>query len=189
VTMSGTVLGTPILMSQDVDFPDRDTVNFEIERYWGSQKIKSILDLIARIGEQQELIDQVVALSIRYSVLTPYTAFLVVEPTGVVISIDEDAGHRPLVFALEPNYPNPFNPATTIRYSVGGSGSTYVLVTIHDILGRVIKTLVAEMQAPGEYRIVWDGTDEKGRGVSSGLYFCKFRAGSFSATRSMALLR
>ncbi len=190
VTMSGSVLGTPIAMSQDIEFPDRDTVLFEIERYWGSQKIKSILDLIAQMGEQQELIDQVIALSIRYSVLTPYTAFLVVEPTGdITISIDNDPGHKPLVFALEPNYPNPFNPTTTIRYTVGGTGSIHVLLTIHDVLGRVIKTLVAEMQAPGAYRVVWDGTDEQGRGVSSGVYFCKFRAGGFTATRSMALLR
>jgi len=190
VTIRGTVLGTPITITEEVPFSQTDTLSFEVERYWGSQKIKSILDLIALIGEQQELVNQVIALSIKYSVLTPYTAFLVVEPTGgTVISVDEKASQRPLAFSLQQNYPNPFNPSTTIRYSIGGTAATSVTLTIHDALGRVVRTLVAETRAPGEYRVVWDGTDDRGRMVSSGLYFLSLKAGSFVATRTMTLLK
>jgi Ca-activated chloride channel homolog len=189
VSLHGTVSGTPMVLSEDVDFSQTDTSMFEVERYWGSQKIRSVLDLIAQIGEQKELVDQVVALSIKYSVLTPYTAFLVVEPTGQVADVENQGSERPLTFALHQNYPNPFNPTTTVRYTVGGTTTVHVKLMIYDMLGRIVKTLVADSRSPGEYSVVWDGTDEQGKSVSTGLYYCRLEAGGFSATRPMMMLK
>ena len=95
----------------------------------------------------------------------------------------------PEVYALEQNYPNPFNPSTTIRFTVGGSKAALVTVSIFDVLGREIRNLVAESRAPGDYQVEWGGTDNRGKSVSSGVYFCRLKAGTFTATRSMMLLR
>jgi len=75
--------------------------------------------------------------------------------------------------ALQQNYPNPFNPVTTIEYDLGFVDGPYqkVSMTIYDILGRNVKTLVNEQQSIGRYRLKWNGKDQNGVNVSSGIYF------------------
>jgi hypothetical protein len=105
---------------------------------------------------------------------------------------------------LSQNYPNPFNPTTTIYYvipSTGhraksegkGEGSTLhalrTTLTIYNILGQEVRTLVDEMKGPGEYSVTWDGKDDSGREVASGLYLYRLRAGEFSSTKRMMLAK
>ncbi len=100
-------------------------------------------------------------------------------------------------FMLEQNYPNPFNPVTSIRYSVGraqGSGSNNAIVTlkVFDLLGREVKTLVNDRKAPGMHTVQWDGTDDNGRPVPSGVYFYRLMVSGSPETvftRKMVLLR
>ncbi len=96
-------------------------------------------------------------------------------------------------FSLFQNYPNPFNPSTTIRYTLPDrdrEGRPHrATLKVYNILGELVRTLVDEEQAPGFYRVVWDGKDNLGREVSSGVYFCGVRAGEFCAVRKMLLLR
>ena len=75
--------------------------------------------------------------------------------------------------ALQQNYPNPFNPVTTLEYDLGFVDGPYqkVSMTIYDILGRNVKTLVNEQQSIGRYRLKWNGKDQNGVNVSSGIYF------------------
>jgi len=75
--------------------------------------------------------------------------------------------------ALQQNYPNPFNPVTTIEYDLGFVDGPYqkVSMTIYDILGRNVKTLVNEQQSIGRYRLKWNGKDQNGVNVASGIYF------------------
>ena len=98
---------------------------------------------------------------------------------------------RPTVrepFKLYPNFPNPFHPQTTIEYAL--SEPAPVLLTIFDITGRQRKVLVVKsMQPPGRYRIDWDGTDEFGQKVPSGVYFYSLNTGSNSYTRRMVALK
>jgi hypothetical protein len=174
-------------MMQDVLFSPSDTTTMAIARYWGAQKIQNILSLIAIVGEKEELVNQVIALSIKYSVLTPYTAFLVVEPavsggTGV-----DETGNAPLHFALLQNYPNPFNPTTTIRYTL--PFASRVELKVYDVLGREVRTLVAAVQAAGVYHVVWDGRDAHGLQVPSGVYFYRLSAGANQDVKSMILMR
>jgi subtilisin family serine protease len=91
----------------------------------------------------------------------------------------------PVAFALEQNFPNPFNPATVIRYAVGGSG-TPVLTRLHvfDVLGRKVAALVDEPQAPGDHEVRFDATP-----LASGVYFYRLVAGENTATRKMILMR
>jgi len=89
---------------------------------------------------------------------------------------------------LLPNYPNPFNTTTTINYSVTREGNIQLI--IYDILGRETKTLVDEYQTVGPKSIAWDGTDSKGKKVSSGTYFYQIRGeNSGSSTRKLILLK
>ncbi len=94
----------------------------------------------------------------------------------------------PRTFALEANFPNPFNPSTTIEYALPISAP--VRLYVYDVLGQRIRTLVSgSSQVPGYYRINWDGRDDARRAVASGLYFYRIEAGSFSQVRKMTLLK
>ena len=93
----------------------------------------------------------------------------------------------PETFALHTNYPNPFNPTTTISYDLPEQAQ--VTLGIYDLLGKQIKTLVKQSQDAGNKIAVWDGTDNLGRQVSAGVYLYQIQAGEFSQTRKMLLLK
>jgi hypothetical protein len=90
-----------------------------------------------------------------------------------------------LSFMLAQNFPNPFNPATTIRYAVPQTG--FVTVRVYDVLGREITTLVQQEHSAGVYEVLWNGTDRVGKRVASGLYYYRMEAGPFTETRKMLL--
>jgi hypothetical protein len=89
--------------------------------------------------------------------------------------------------ALEQNYPNPFNGTTSIVYSLGEACG--VEIRIYDPAGRLVKVLERTVRAPGRYSVLWNGSDSAGRGVASGVYFCRIKAGKFSQTRKILYLR
>lgn len=88
---------------------------------------------------------------------------------------------------LHQNYPNPFNPSTTISYTVGHGG--LVTIEVYSVNGQKIRVLVDEVMEPGTYSVTWDGRNENNKRVSTGLYFCRLRIGSFSTVRKMLLLQ
>ncbi len=93
----------------------------------------------------------------------------------------------PAEYALWQNYPNPFNPQTTIRYSLAEGG--FVRLSIYNILGQQVISLVDDHQPAGLHEAIWDACDAGGNMVSSGLYLCRLQSGSFSETKKMVLLR
>lgn len=94
----------------------------------------------------------------------------------------EDAATLPRVFALRQNYPNPFNPSTQIAYDVAEHAP--VTIVVFDVLGRQVAKLIDERMAPGRYEARFDA-----HGLSSGIYFVRMQAGSFTETRTMVLAR
>jgi hypothetical protein len=90
---------------------------------------------------------------------------------------------------LDDSYPNPFNPAATIRYGI--EQPAHVSLRIYNVSGQLVRTLVDEMQtpAPEGFVVRWDGTNNDGTSVSSGVYFCRLLAGKFMQTRKMVLLK
>ena len=88
----------------------------------------------------------------------------------------------PGIFVLHQNYPNPFNPVTTIRYDLPEESD--VTLTIYDITGRIVKTLVQETQQAGIKNVVWNAID-----VSSGVYIYRIKAMSYTQTHKMILLK
>jgi len=93
----------------------------------------------------------------------------------------------PTDFKLRQNYPNPFNAATLIQYTL--PRVSQVRIQIYNLLGRKIRLLLDEKQEAGFREIRWDGTDDNGVEVGSGIYFCRIQAGDFSCCRKMTLLK
>jgi flagellar hook assembly protein FlgD len=92
---------------------------------------------------------------------------------------------------LYQNHPNPFNPSTVVPYAVpGGAGvRRSVLLAVYDVNGALVKTLVSASVAGGRHEVRWDGRNERGENVSSGIYFVRLDAGSLQAARKIVLLR
>ena len=93
----------------------------------------------------------------------------------------------PTSFTLHQNFPNPFNPITTLRYDL--PENNFVILTIYDMLGRVVVQLVNTTQEAGFKLVQWDGSDSMGRSVSAGVYLYQIRAGEFVQTRKLVLLK
>jgi predicted CXXCH cytochrome family protein len=104
-----------------------------------------------------------------------------------ITSVREEEGAVPKEFALFQNYPNPFNPNTQIKFSV--AQRTRVELLVYNILGQKVKTILDEEMEPGSYVATWNGKDEKGYDVSSGIYFYKLNTKEFTQTKKMLLVR
>jgi hypothetical protein len=94
----------------------------------------------------------------------------------------------PQEFLLHPNFPNPFNPITTIKYDLAKTGK--VELKIYNVLGQEVRTLIAnQIQETGKYTISWDGRDNSGKMVSSGMYIYRLRTNDFVKSRKMILIK
>jgi len=94
---------------------------------------------------------------------------------------------RPSDFDVSQNYPNPFNPSTKIEFSLAKSG--FVTLQIYDTLGRKVRTLVSEELFSGYKSVIWDGKNDNGEDVASGVYFYQLKVGDFSQPKKMLLLK
>jgi len=111
-----------------------------------------------------------------------YTATL-----GIVNSIGKPNAELPKKSVLFKNYPNPFNPVTAINYKLSEQNS--VELSVYNLLGQKIKTLVSKQQSAGSYTIKWDGKNTAGKSVAGGVYLYRLHSGDFIQTRKMILLR
>ena len=107
---------------------------------------------------------------------SPYTASLAMSDVFI-----------PLNFSLYFAYPNPFNPVTTLRYDL--PEDALVNITIYDMMGRVVKTLVNDQQMAGYRSTQWNAANDAGSPVSAGIYLYMIQAGDFRQTRKMVLLK
>jgi flagellar hook assembly protein FlgD len=105
----------------------------------------------------------------------------------LAISLDAAAMILPKTFQLWQNYPNPFNPATKIKFDL--PEVSHVILRVFDISGRAVRTLKNEMAQAGSYEAIWDGREDIGRTVASGIYFFKLETKKFTAVRKGILMR
>ena len=106
---------------------------------------------------------------------------------GGTSAVNSHPVNRPAAFELYPNFPNPFNPSTTIRFTL--SGISDIVLAIFDIHGGLVRNLKQETLNTGSYSVTWDGQDNQGQILPSGIYLCQLKSGSFSKTQRMMLLK
>ena len=102
-------------------------------------------------------------------------------------TIEGDFNKTPNKYSLNNNYPNPFNPMTTISYDLPKDG--FVNITIYDMMGRPVKIMVTGEQNAGVKSVQWDAIDSFGKPVSAGVYLYQIKAGEFVQTKKMVLLK
>jgi len=103
-------------------------------------------------------------------------------PIPVMVSVTDEDNSLPTEFTLSQNYPNPFNPVTTVNYSLSITG--FVNLSIYNIRGELVSTVVNEFQKPGEYRADWNADN-----IASGIYFYRLQIGNASISKKMLLLK
>lgn len=108
-------------------------------------------------------------------------------PATVSSAVSRDMSTVPTEFALQQNYPNPFNPRTQIRYDLSAAGQ--VSLTIYDILGTQVRSLVNAYQPAGAYSVTWDGTNNSGQRLESGIFIYELRAGHHVLYQKMTMLK
>ncbi|MFQ6102988.1 MAG: hypothetical protein ACE5OP_01705 [Candidatus Glassbacteria bacterium] len=103
----------------------------------------------------------------------------------------EESSRLPKAFRFYQNYPNPFNPVTTIRYDVPGefSSGVHVILRVFTLRGEQVATLVDDIKKPGSYSVIWDGRNEQGLEVGSGIYLYQMKAGDFTSVKKMVSLK
>ena len=186
VTLRGQAREQDVELMSQVNFSEAIGGHRAVPRLWARHKIDYLLEQIEVLGEQQELVDAIIDLSIRFGILTKYTA-LYVDPT--------DVGERapailPRTFVLESNYPNPFNPETQIGFYVPPSAQKQrVVIKVYDMLGRVIRILLDRELSPGRHVVQWDGKNASGQDLPSGTYLYRLESGAVVIAKKMTLLR
>jgi len=90
-------------------------------------------------------------------------------------------------YIIHQNYPNPFNPVTTLRYDL--PENSFVNITIYDMLGKEVNTLIDQTQDAGYRSVIWDATNDYGKPVSAGIYLYQIRVGPYTKTRKILLLK
>jgi hypothetical protein len=108
---------------------------------------------------------------------------------SVTTSIDDDPrpGARPLAFQLRPNFPNPFNPRTTISYSIRETGPVHL--AIYDVSGRLVRVLVAGTTPAGHHTTTWDGTNDRGQPAASGVYFLRLSSNGRHLAQKLVIVK
>jgi len=108
-------------------------------------------------------------------------------PTAIDDQLISLENQLPIDYAITKNYPNPFNPETTIEYAL--PKDNVVTLTVYNILGQKVRTLVNDLRMAGVHKAVWNGLDDSGSAVPSGIYISVFQGNDFRQSRKMTLLK
>lgn len=169
-------------VAQPQTVQELDEIMFFLTIYGSSNGSDIVLKVYnEETGDEYELIDELVfeANAILGSVLTPLQ--------WTVDLLGKDQNNIPTEFSLKQNYPNPFNGRTTIRYAV--PQKEFVELAVYNLSGQKVSSLVLETQNAGFHEVQWNGCDDTGRPLPSGVYFCRFQAGEYLGNTKIVLLK
>lgn len=193
VTLSGEAFGQPVEYSYKMLLSDSLVSNYQfLPKVWAKLKIEYLLVLYYSLDpsspEAEAIREQIIAISIAFGVISTFTGFG--DPTtDVEEELVVDNTFQPNEFKLLGNYPNPFNPATTIRFSVGEPLNKVVKVKIYNSIGELIKLLTIYVGDSGIYEIVWDGTLANGHYAPSDVYIYVVDFGNILLSEKMILIK
>tara|TARA_B100000315_G_scaffold260753_1_gene324833 strand:+ start:1354 stop:6642 length:5289 start_codon:yes stop_codon:yes gene_type:complete len=177
---------------------DNDEITYNLDGTEGFSFLSEFIDLEENeyqftYGELAEAMGDEDIVTADWNVSALDDEFTVLSENGpFTLTIDKSSlgisePFIPEEFALYQNYPNPFNPVTTITYDI--PEGTIVNLTIYDVMGRVVKTLVNEWNEPGRKAVMWNGIDEKGMSLTSGIYIYRINTSGFNEVKKLILLK
>jgi len=116
-----------------------------------------------------------------------YLMCLMIEPTETAVEAAKNISSVSKSYVLEQNYPNPFNPRTVIRFAL--PCSELIKLIVYDLTGSEVKTLTHRTFSQGIHAVEWDGTDQQGNVVPTGIYFYKLEAGTYPQVRKLTFIK
>lgn len=179
-----------------IDFYDtsdsRRTITIDTIDFWGARRKEVWLYYYAGLGEYHYWYAKGIGL-VRYSYeaqihASTYGGIVAGIIKGIVygdstlVNVGNEQNGKPLGFSLFPNYPNPFNPVTTIQYAI--PSLEHVSIIIYDMLGRQVAILMDEQKSAGSYHFEFNA-----HSLPSGVYYCRMQAGLFAETKKLVLLK
>ena len=193
ITLSGEVFGQPVEYQYNVNLADSSVQsNRFIPKIWAKRKIENLLiqyySFDPNSPEALALKEQIIQISLQYGIITPFTSFG--NPTLVEEQNTKDQSEQsPGSYTLLGNYPNPFNPTTTIRFMINKDLHQIVWIRIYNSLGELVKVLYVNADGKGTYEIVWDGTLQNGSAAPSDVYIYVVDFGDAILASKMLLLK
>ncbi len=173
-----------------LDFTDQTNVNKFAERLWAKEKIDALEREIEIYGETEALRQQTTALSLQYNIRCRYTAYVAdyeTEYTRVDDRTNEPAA-MPSSYLIG-NYPNPFNPSTTINFVIAETAVGVKLIKIYNALGQLVAVIDVSHLGPGRHAILFDGRDFYGQPLPSGQYFVRLQVGDQVSALRILLMK
>jgi len=150
----------------------------------GVEMIKAGSGLIATVEvDMSDIAADLEELRVKEAIFADATGQVV--PTVITYKLEDNA--VPDVYGLDQSSPNPFNPSTTIRYSLADACD--VKITVFNVLGQTVKVLVDEYQDAGNHAVIWDGKDRNGHSTASGVYMYRMETKAFTSSKKMILLK
>ena len=195
VILSGKAFGQPVEYQYRLSLADSSLEKYQfLPKVWAKKKIEFLLvqyySLDPGSEEAENIKNLIIEISIAYGVITEFTSFV----GGDVTSAEEANSNRNHETSLEGykllgNYPNPFNPSTTIRFLVGKDFSQLVKIRIYNSIGELIRTLYINVNGEGIYEVVWDGKLENGSTAPSDIYIYVVDIGNILLSNKMILMK
>ncbi len=191
LTFSGMTYNQPVSYQYSITLSDSNQTKYAfLTKIWAKQKIDDLMiqyyTYPANSTQANEIKQQIIDLSIMWGVLSPFTSFI-----GGEVSIDEEveAVSKDQVIQLKGNYPNPFNPSTTICFAVTSDLNELAEIKIYNLKGQLVKTLFIQLNGKGDYSVFWDGLNELNKSVSSGVYLYKISCRKHHSSGKMILIK
>ncbi len=194
ISLKGKAFGTAVEYQYQLSLSDSEAAQYRfLPKVWAKEKIEHLLVEYYSLSYGDPMADtikiQIVKLSTDYGVITPFTSF-----TGGATSVEEHEQTKkdvanPKEFRIIGNYPNPFNPSTTIRFYSPADLHSLITIKIFNTLGQLIKTLHVSVGNKGFYEVIWNGLMENGASASSGTYIYTIDFGNVMIASKMILLK
>jgi len=136
-------------------------------------------------------VDEKIAETLAFNEANALDVSLFAQTFEDVTSVEQDNEVAPSTFHLAQNYPNPFNPTTKINYTIPTSvkGAVRIKLGVYNLLGQLVRTVVDEEMNAGTYEAIWNGLDDAGRAVTSGVYIYRLSSGKFIENKKMILIK
>ncbi len=190
VVLKGNAFGEAVTYTYALNLADSIVQEYQfLPKIWAKLKIEHLLIeyylLDEGTPEADAIKNKIIEVSMAYGVISPFTSF------GDATDVQDESGFLKLVkdFELLGNYPNPFNPSTTIQFKVNKMLNRIITIKIYDALGRLVRILSIMVTHPGYYELNWDGKMDNGITVASGNYFYLIDFGEAVLAGKMQLLK